>query len=480
MLLLPLIFSAAGGACAFLIPKERPRNACVMGALILTFLSAAALCAADLPPLRLLSIGGGIELTLFLDGVARFFALLVSGVWMVVGPYAFPYIRHEGRPRRFFGFYMLTLASLMGLCLSGNAVTFYMFYELMTLLSIPLVLHSGAETAIYASLKYLGYSVLGASMALFGLFILASYGGAAGFAPGGILDASRTAGHEEMLVRVWLLMSLGFGCKAGMVPLQAWLPTAHPAAPSPASAVLSGLITKAGVLGILRVTYFVFGPEMLRGTSAQHILLGLALLTVLTGSMLAYKERPFKRRLAFSTVSQVSYALFGLFLLTPGGVLGALLQVFFHAVAKNVLFLAAGAMIFRTGRVNAEDYQGIGREMPVTTWCFAISALSLIGIPPTGGYFSKWYLATSAMESCGALGMLGAAILLLSALLTAGYLLPVVARGFFPGRDYVPRKQEVGPAMCAPMVILAAAAALCGLISGPLAGPVAAIAASVF
>ncbi|MBR5382167.1 MAG: proton-conducting membrane transporter [Oscillospiraceae bacterium] len=478
MLFLPLLFPLAGGVCAFLIKKERARAFCVMAALILTLASAAALCLTAPEPVTLLAIGGGIELRLGLDGMGRFFILLMSAVWTVVAPFAFPYIRHEGHDRQFFGFYLLTLLSLMGLCVSRNAVTLYMFYELMTLLSVPLVLHNGTERARYAALKYLGYSVAGASLALFGLFLLYRHGGAGDFSAGGILTMA--GGKQSLLVLAWFLMTLGFGCKAGMIPMQAWLTTAHPVAPAPASAVLSGIITKAGVLGIIRVTFFTFGTEMLVGTWAQKVLMILALLTVLTGSMLAYKEKHFKKRLAYSTVSQVSYALFGLLLLTPLGALGALLQVFFHAVAKDVLFLSAGAMIYRTGRENAAEYLGIGREMPVTTWCFAIGALSLIGIPPTGGYFSKWYLATSAIEHYGVLGIVGAGVLLLSALLTAGYLLPIVARGFFPGRDFIPQKREVGAAMLVPMILLALAALIPGLFSGLLAAPLSLLASSLF
>ena len=478
MLFLPLLFPLAGGICAFLIKKERPRNLCVMAALILTLASSVALCLRGAEPVTLLNIGGGISLRLGIDGMGRFFLLLMSAVWLIVAPFAFPYIKHEGRDRQFFGFYLLTLLSLMGLCVSKNAVTLYMFYELMTLLSIPLVLHSGTERARYAALKYLGYSVAGASLALFGLFLLHHYGGSGDFAAGGILP--NVGSSQWLLVLAWFLMTLGFGCKAGMIPMQAWLTTAHPVAPAPASAVLSGIITKAGVLGIIRTTYFVFGPDILVGTWAQKTLMILALLTVLSGSMLAYKEKHLKKRLAYSTVSQVSYALFGLLLLTPTGALGALLQVFFHAAAKDVLFLAAGAMIYRTGREYADQYRGIGREMPVTLWCFAIGALSLIGIPPTGGYFSKWYLATSAIEYYGALGVVGAAVLLLSALLTAGYLLPIVARGFFPGRDYIPERREVGASMLVPMILLALSALIPGLFSGLLAMPLSLLSASLF
>ena len=182
--------------------------------------------------------------------------------------------------------------------------------------------------------------------------------------------------------------------------------------------------------------------------------------------MLAYKEQLLKKRLAYSTVSQVSYVLFGILLLSDDGLRGALLQVVFHAVAKDALFLAAGAIIVATSCTRVEQLVGIGKRMPVTTWCFALASLSLVGIPPLCGFVSKWYLAVGALEDYGALGIWGVAILLLSALLTAGYLLPIVTRGFFPGQDYIAERREVGRSMLVPMLVLAALTLVLGLFPG--------------
>ena len=285
-----------------------------------------------------------------------------------------------------------------------------------------------------------------------------------------------------MLLVIFLIMAIGFGCKAGMFPLHAWLPIAHPVAPAPASAVLSGLITKMGIVALLRVVYYLFGWEFLKGTWAQWTVAILALVTILIGSTLALREDTLKKRLAYSTVSQVSYVLFGLFLLNATGFAGALLQMVFHAVVKNLLFLSAGAIIYKTGKTDVRQLTGIGKEMPIVLWCFAIGSLSLIGIPPTAGFVSKWYLAQGGLSEYGVLGIVGAAVLLVSALLTAGYLMPIVTRGFFPGSDFDYEhleKKEPSRLMTVPLMLLAAAAVVLGIFPAGLTDFVSSVAAAL-
>ena len=228
-------------------------------------------------------------------------------------------------------------------------------------------------------------------------------------------------------------MILGFGTKAGMFPLHGWLPTAHPAAPAPASAVLSGIITKMGVLGVIRTVFYCVGADALRGTWVQTAWMILALITVFMGSMLALREDLFKKRLAYSSVSQVSYVLFGLSTLTAAGFEGALLHVLFHSAIKITLFMTAGAVICKTGLTRVSGLQGLGRRMPLVFVLFTVVSLGLIGIPPTGGFISKWFIASGAMALPSAFAYIGPAVLLLSAILTAAYLLPVSIRGFLPG-----------------------------------------------
>ncbi|MEG1917141.1 MAG: proton-conducting transporter membrane subunit [Oscillospiraceae bacterium] len=469
LLLIPILLPVVAGIAVFRLKNETLRNRVVLGTVLLTTLAAIALCLLPEQAITLLPIDGTLGIALQVDGLSRFFLLLIGGIWTVATVFSFPYLKHAGGESQFLGFFTLTLGVLMGLAMAKNFVTLYMFFEMMTLLTVPLVLHNGTEIARRAGVKYMGYSVFGAATALGGYFFLSHFMGSPDFVPGGALDLAKAAGHEQLLLVVFFVMVIGFGCKAGLLPLQAWLTTAHPVAPAPASAVLSGVITKAGVLAIIRVTYYMYGPDFLRGSWAQEALLLLALATVFVGSMLAYKEKLLKKRLAYSTVSQVSYVLFGLLLLIPDGFLGALLQIVFHALAKDVLFLAAGAIIVTTNFTRVEQLRGIGKRMPITMWCFALASLSLIGIPPMSGFISKWYLAMGAMDSVfPTIGMAGVVILLVSALLTAGYLLPIVMNGFFPGRDCIVEKREVGLDMTVPLLVLSGLALLFGLFPGGL------------
>lgn len=279
-------------------------------------------------------------------------------------------------------------------------------------------------------------------MVLFGLYFVYKYSNdkSMSFVEGGFVNTE--AGTGILLVAM-LLMIVGFGVKAGMFPLHGWLPTAHPVAPAPASAVLSGIIVKAGVLGVLRTIYYVFGVDFFNGSYVQKVVLIFALITVFMGSMLAYREPLLKKRLAFSTVSQVSYILMGLFMCTADAYKGSILHVVSHAAIKSTLFVVAGAIIFKTGCTRVEELRGIGKKMPVMMWCYTIVSLGLIGIPPFGGFTSKWYLCLGALDSyIPVFSWLGPVILLVSALLTAGYLLPISINGFLPGNDFENKVSE--------------------------------------
>lgn len=407
-----------------------------------------------------------------IDGISRLFVTFMTVVWILVAIYAFVYMEHEGEEKRFFGFYVMVYGILMALDFAGNLVTLYLFYELMTLTSAPMVLHNGSREAIMAALKYLFYSLCGAYMGLFGIYFLYQNCDTLTFTPGGTLNPALASDHRTILLIAVFVMLIGFGAKAGLLPLHAWLPAAHPVAPSPASAVFSGIVVKAGVLATIRTVYYVVGPAFIRGTWVQTAWMILTLITVFMGSMLAYREQVFKKRLAYSTVSQISYILFGLSLLSPAGMTGALLHTVFHAMIKSALFLTAGVFIFECGKTRVEELTGMGKRMPKTLWCYTFAALALIGIPPASGFVSKWYLAKGALEAdVGVFGWLGPAVLLLSALLTAGYLLPVTMKGFFPGQEATAEvKKEPSLVMLVPLGILAALSLFLGILPNPLIG----------
>ncbi len=474
-LLIPILIPVIAGIFSLRITERNLRNVMNMAALIVTAAVMALIAAVpalgnDLTVLRLTR---ELPVLLRVDNVTRLFSLLIACMWAVVGCFSFEYMKHEHDEGRFYCFYMLSLGALLGLSMSGNLVTMYMFYEMMTLGSLPLVLHEKTKQSIAAGVKYLLYSVFGASCGLMGIFVVGLHHPSMEFIAGGAFDLTAISGKEPLLLTVMFIMILGFGVKAGMFPFHGWLPTAHPVAPAPASAVLSGVITKAGVLCIIRVVFYIFGADFLRGTWAHQVWMVLALITVFMGSMLALRENVLKKRLAYSTVSQVSYILFGLSTLTPAGVLGALMHVVFHSVIKNGLFLSAGAIINRTGKTRVEALAGIGKQMPVVIWCYTLVSCALIGIPPTCGFISKWFLAEGALSMASSYAWVGPCVLLVSAVLTAGYLLPITIRGFFPGADFnygTLVKTEPNWLMTLPLIILAAAAVVLGMFPGLISG----------
>ncbi|MBQ0001065.1 MAG: proton-conducting membrane transporter [Clostridiales bacterium] len=432
--------------------------------------------------ITLLKLTEGISVYFRVDQLGALFATFMSIIWFAVSIYAFVYMHHEGNEKRFFGFFLVVYGVLIALDFAGNLITLYFFYELMTLTSMPMVLHSGSRESIMGALKYLFYSMCGAYLALFGIFFLYQNTTTLEFAAGGTLSVK--PGSEGILLIAVFCMLIGFGAKAGMFPLHAWLPSAHPVAPSPASAVLSAIIVKAGVMAVIRTVYYVVGPDFLRGTWVQTAWMVLTLGTIFMGSLLAYWEPIFKKRLAYSTVSQVSYVLFGLAQLSEVGMTGALLHSVFHAFIKTALFLTAGIFIFKTGNTRVEDFKGYGKKMPKTLWSYTFASLALIGIPPTSGFISKWYLAQGALTAdIGVYGYAGPAVLLVSALLTAGYLLPVTVKGFFPGEGYViedPKVEEPPMKMWAPLMVIAAITLLLGVFPNPLIRLAGQIAASIF
>jgi len=472
LLIFAIFWPAAAGLAIYFVKAAQDRalrSKLVTGALAAELAAVIGLCFGTGTGMNLLQMTPTLKLVLNVDIVGCVFAVLMSAMWLIGGVFALYYMGHDHNERLYQMYYMTVLSALIGQCFAGSMITYYVFYELMTLLSVPMVVHERTPQAVAAGVKYLIYSIFGAMMGLLGIFFFQHYLGSVEFAAGGLATA---AAAPAGLLMITFVVILGFGTKAGMFPMHGWLPTAHPVAPAPASAVLSGVITKAGVLAIIRVIYFLVGANVLRGTWVQSAFMTLALCTVFMGSMLAYKEPLMKKRLAYSTVSQVSYVLFGLSLMTADAMSGAMLHVVAHSVIKNALFLCAGAIIHQTGKTYVRDLRGIGKEMPVTIWVWTIASLGLIGIPPTGGFVSKWQLATGAMQAgIGAFGVVGPIVLIISALLTAAYLLQVTINGFFPGSDFdysTLENKEPGKLMTVPMIALAVGVVLCGVLAQPL------------
>ena len=295
--------------------------------------------------------------------------------------------------------------------------------------------------------------------------------GNAEFVKGGFLDPAKIAGRENLMLIGTMIGISGFGTKAGLYPMHGWLPTAHPIAPAPASSLLSGIIAKAGVIAVIRLVYYSVGTDLIRGTWVQYAWMTLAMLTIFMGSMMAYREHNLKKRLAYSTVSQISYILLSLSFLSEEGMQGALLHVLSHASSKGCLFLCAGVLIYKLGKRRVEELKGVGKLMPVTMLCFTVASLSLVGIPPMGGFLSKWVIAQASLHNgLGLYAVLPPVILLISALLTAGYLLTVVVDAFFPGGGFETEEKagsaEPSPLMTVPMICLCVVALAVGIFGG--------------
>ena len=483
MILLPVCAALCMLAIPALLKNRKLCNGYVTAVTVVTGAIFAVLLGCGKAEVSLFHMTEKMELAFRMDGLGKLFAGITIAMWIASAIFQTEYLKHEKDEVRYHFFFLCSLSTLLGITMSANLITMYVFYELMTLMTFPLVLHSLSKEAIAAAMKYLFYSIAGAFMALLGVFYLNRYVNDFTFVAGGNLNTSLVQGNESLLLVLVFLMILGFGSKAGMFPLHGWLPTAHPVAPAPASALLSGNVTKMGVFAIIRVIYYVIGADFIRNTWVQYAFLSIALLTVVMGSMLAYKEQILKKRLAYSTISQVSYVLFGVALLNKTAMLGALLHVVFHSIVKNTLFMSAGAVIYKTSKTKVLDMVGIGKEMPIVMWCYTIASITLIGIPPTSAFLSKWYLAEGALNSnVGIIRYLGPVLLLVSALLTAGYLLSITIRGFFPGKDYsydTLKSTEPSRLMTVPLLVLATAAVLFGCFPNALINFITTITATI-
>lgn len=418
--------------------------------------------------LTLFTIADNLDIYFKVDALGILFAVLFSFIFLCIGIYSYDYFGEEAEHRKkFYAFFAIAWLVFLLISFAGNIVTFYVLFEFMTLSTFPMVLIDRTKEAILASLKYLFYSLAGAYCALFGLFFVCRYSETIKFTPGGVLTNEAITEHPTLMLVCAFMMIIGFGVKAGLFPMHAWLPTAHPVAPSPASALLSGVIVKGGVLAIIRVVFEIFGIDFLRGTWVQTVVLVLSLITIFMGSMVALGEKRLKKRLAYSTVSQLSYILFGIMLFNETAFAGSILQLVSHALCKSALFMCAGSFLTE-GITNVSDLNGIGYRMRMTIWSFIIASLGLIGIPPTLGAFAKWNLGTgSFMSGVPVLSIVGPIVLIISALLTAGYLLPVATRAFFKVGEETElslQAKEKSKLMTIPTAILAIVSLAIGIL----------------
>jgi multicomponent Na+:H+ antiporter subunit D len=397
----------------------------------LLFLTVASITphvlAGGRPQLALFQILPGLLLAFRIEPLGMLFALVASGLWIVNSIYSIGYMRanREAHQTRFYVCFAGALGATMGIAFAGNLVTLFLAYEALTLVTYPLVTHHGDEEAKRGGRVYLAYLLTTSIMLLLvGIIFTWSVAGTTDFLPGGILgDRLGKAATGGLLA----LFMFGIG-KAALMPVHRWLPAAM-VAPTPVSALLHAVaVVKAGVFTVVKVIVYVFGVENIAGLSSVDWLPFVAGLTIVLASIIALRSDNLKRRLAYSTVSQLSYVVLAAALLTPLSIVGAVFHIAAHAVSKITLFFAAGAIYTASHKTEVSQLDGIGRRMPVTMAAFTVGALSLIGIPPAAGFVSKWYILSGA----AATGQVGAiVVLIVSTLLNAAYFLPIVYAAFF-------------------------------------------------
>ncbi|HSK69608.1 MAG TPA: proton-conducting transporter membrane subunit [Candidatus Limnocylindria bacterium] len=423
-LILAIALPIVGGALlpAFRWKRRAARSAYVMALTLLASALTLAAILGDAPRLDLLRISERLTLSFRLDGMGRVFAGIAALLWPLTSLYALDYMRGEKGEDTFFAFFTISFGVTLGIAMSANLLTLYVFYEMLSLSTLPLVMHGGEEGSVAAGLKYLYYSLGGAAFAFIGLVYLVYFGGTTEFTAGGLFR--HIAIEQSAQLRLgYLLCFLGFSVKAAVFPVHGWLPTAS-VAPTPVTALLHAVaVVKSGVFAILRVTYFSFGAVVIRGSYAQAIPLILTSFTIVFGCSMALKEKHLKRRLAYSTVSNLSYILFGAMLLTAQGLAAGLLHMVFHSLMKIALFMAAGVYNVRGRAYDVRDLRGLGPQMPLISSVFVLGSAAMTGLPPLLGFISKWALGQAAVNLGGVLPVLGLTALLISAVLTGIYLM---------------------------------------------------------
>ena len=420
-------------ALAVIAADRRPnlREALTLLATLLTFSSVVSLLpdvmAGGRPRLELLEVFPGVALAFEVEPLGMLYALVASGLWIVTSVYSIGYMRAHGEVKqtRFFAYFALAISAALGVAFASNLFTLFLFYEALTLSTYPLVTHRQTREAMEGGRRYLGI-LLGTSISflLFAIIWTWHLSGTLEFRPGGIL-----ASHTDSGTAVALLALYAFGIgKAALMPFHRWLPAAM-VAPTPVSALLHAVaVVKAGVFSVLKIVVYVFGIDFLAESESSSWLMYVAAATILIASVIALTKDNLKARLAYSTVSQLSYIVLGAALATSSGILGGGLHIAMHAMGKITLFFCAGAIDVATHKKAVSELDGIGRSMPFTMGAFLLGSLSIIGVPPFGGAWSKWYLAMGAAEGDQ---LLFIGVLMLSSLLSIGYLMPIVARAFF-------------------------------------------------
>ena len=443
-LFIPLV---GGGLIALNGRQPNLREAVTLGTAGLLFLTVLTLVpevsAGGRPEATLIELLPGIPIRFVVEPLGMLFGLVASGLWIVNSVYSIGYMRgnKEANQTRFYVCFAVAISSTMGIAFAGNMMTLFVFYEALTLSTYPLVTHKGNDDARRGGRTYLGI-LLSTSIGLQLLAILWTWqvAGTLDFTAGGILSGKASGPVVGILL---LLYMYGIG-KAALMPFHRWLPAAM-VAPTPVSALLHAVaVVKAGVFTVMKVAVYIFGIDLIRETGHGEWLAYIAAVTILGASLVAMTKDNLKARLAYSTVSQLSYIVLGAALASSWSVIGGSMHIAMHALGKITLFFCAGAIYTATHKTEISEMTGLGRTMPFTFGAFLIGAISIIGLPPMGGSWSKWYLTLGAADTEQ---IVMVAVLMISSLLNIAYLIPVAARGFFlPAPRHGPQPASAGAA----------------------------------
>jgi multicomponent Na+:H+ antiporter subunit D len=462
-----------------LLTGERRRNlrefwsiTAAIGKFLLVFSMIPYILQGNILEYSIISIAPGLKLQFKVDSLGLFFALVASGLWVVTSFYSIGYIRgtKSGEQTRYFACFALVLSATMGIAFAANLLTLFIFYEILSLSTYPLVVHKQTDEAIKAGRKYLVYILGVSALLLVAIALTYRLTGTVDFTPGGFMSEHLNLG-KGMLGLLFACFIIGFGTKAAIMPFHEWLPTAM-VAPTPVSALLHAVaVVKAGVFGIFRIVLYVFGPKLLLDTGWSMVVAYLVSCTIIISAMIALAQDNLKRRLAFSTINSLSLIILGVVLLSESAVTGGILHLANHAFMKITLFFCAGAIYVKTHKVNISELDGIGRQMPWTMAAFTIAAFGLAGLPPICGFISKWYLALGAITAparmdevirSGGKEQIFLAVILVSALLDIAIFFPIIYRAFFKGNNAI-KKDEASLMLVLPLVICAAMTVTLGI-----------------
>ena len=434
-ILLPIV---AGLLIPALKLNNQTRNVyVVVSALASSVLAFYIAFASSFTTFTLLHLNKIFSIGFKIDGLSKIFLLIIATLWPIATLYATEYMQHEENQDSFFRYYLIAFGIALGLSFSKNAITMYLFYELLTFLTLPLIMHDFYDKrAQYAGKVYLIVSVLGAATALIGIVIFTSIVPSVEFVQGGVLEAVSYRNNYVLINIAYIVCFIGFGVQAAIIPFTYWLPVCG-VAPTPVSALLHAVaVVKAGTFAIMRVTFYLFGNTNMYDSFAKRVVTVIAIVTIIYSSIMAVREKQIKRRLAYSTASNLSYILFAVALMTKSGFAAGMTHMIFHAIIKINLFFIAGAIIIYSHREYVDDMKGIAKKMPIAMFAFLVASLAMVGIPFTCGFVSKYALITAAIEANTFLSLVGIVALVISSLLTLIYLFNIVIIAYIPGENF--------------------------------------------